>query len=107
MKVYCCQHDVVWEDKDANLAKTKRLLTDAAIRLLGDPANTRSRFFLWVHYLDPHAAYVRDPRYDFGARERDLYDSEVAGTDAHVGRLLDFMKTQDFSRRPAEGANVR
>ncbi|MCC6213539.1 MAG: sulfatase-like hydrolase/transferase [Polyangiaceae bacterium] len=69
-------------------------VTDAAIAQLGKPENTGRRFFAWVHYLDPHAEYVESPRHDFGDAERDKYDSEVAFTDEHVGRLLDFLEKQ-------------
>ena len=76
-------------------------LTDAAIRLLSDPSNTRGRFYLWVHYLDPHAAYVAHPEHDFGRKGRDLYDAEVAFVDKHVGRLLDFLGAGPLAGRTA------
>ena len=47
--------------------------------------------FLWVHLYEPHEPYVAHPGYDFGEggkRAVDLYDSEVAYTDAAVGALL-------------------
>ena len=40
---------------------TSDALSDAAIRLLSNPANTSGRFFMWVHYFDPHANYVAAP----------------------------------------------
>ncbi|WP_434043599.1 MULTISPECIES: sulfatase-like hydrolase/transferase [Sorangium] len=76
---------------DVDNKATSPALTDAALRLLASPENTGGRFFLWVHYLDPHADYLRhDDGPDFGAKsQRDLYDGEVAFTDRHIGRLLD------------------
>lgn len=47
-----------------------------------------SRFFLWVHYLDPHDPYTRHPDFDFGPTDSDRYDSEVAATDASAADLL-------------------
>ena len=74
-------------------------LTDAALKLLGDPANTQGRFFMWVHYLDPHADYLRHDGIDFGKGARDLYDGEVAFTDGHIGRLLDAIDKAEFAKR--------
>ncbi len=45
------------------------------------------RFFLWVHYYDPHFPY--DPPEPFRTRyAKDLYGGEVAYADAQVGSLL-------------------
>jgi hypothetical protein len=75
---------------------TSDKLTDAAIRLL--EKRTDGRFFLWVHYLDPHADYLQHadvPSFSGGARG--LYDNEVAFTDKHVGRLLDHIAKAPFA----------
>ncbi|MET0410510.1 MAG: sulfatase-like hydrolase/transferase [Polyangiaceae bacterium] len=66
-------------------------LTDAAIRELSRPENLGPRFFMWLHYLDPHADYMPHEGFDFGRKARDLYDSEVAFVDQQIGRLLEFM----------------
>lgn len=76
-------------------------LSDAALRLLAQPERGQRRFFLWVHYLDPHADYVRHDAFDFGSRARDLYDSEVAFTDQQIGRLLDFVSSSAWASRTA------
>jgi arylsulfatase A-like enzyme len=76
-------------------------LTDAAIRELSAPANRSPRFFLWVHYLDPHADYIKHPEFDFGQKGRDLYDSEVAFVDQQVGRLLTFVEQSELASRTA------
>lgn len=76
-------------------------ITDAAILALKDPGNTKSRFYLWTHYVDPHAEYVAHSEFDFGRKGRDLYDSEVAFVDHHVGRLLDFIAQSEFAPRTA------
>jgi arylsulfatase A-like enzyme len=64
------------------------VLTDRAIVMLRNPENAGGRFYLWLHYVDPHAAYVPHREFDFGTKSRDLYDGEVAFVDAQVGRLL-------------------
>lgn len=94
-------------------------VTQAALALLDRFAGRR--FFLLVHYFDPHFAYQEHARFHFGdatgyqgpvvenqrivdlfalnaagklgpadyQRLMDLYDSEIAFTDRHVGRLLE------------------
>jgi choline-sulfatase len=76
-------------------------LSDAAIGRLMQPENTRGQFFMWVHYLDPHADYVKHEGFDFGPRARDLYDSEVAFTDQQIGRLIDFVSSSELGARTA------
>ncbi len=76
-------------------------VTPAAIRWLED--NHGERFFLWVHFFDPHSPYEYrmkfsklkrsegQPRPAASAEMRDRiqrYDSEVAYTDYWVGRLV-------------------
>lgn len=67
-------------------------LSDAAIAQLKDPENTKGQFLMWVHYIDPHAEYVKHAEFDFGPSSRDRYDGEVAFVDQQVGRLLDFVE---------------
>jgi arylsulfatase A-like enzyme len=91
-------------DTDTN--STSPQLTDAAIRLLADHA-TGHRFFLWVHYFDPHAQYVAhegapdftDPAKPTGWRTRALYDGEVWFTDRAIGRLLDYVAGQPWGKK--------
>jgi arylsulfatase A-like enzyme len=48
------------------------------------------KWFLWVHYIDPHGRYVAHPDVvDYGSSEPDLYDSEIRWTDQEIGRLFD------------------
>jgi choline-sulfatase len=86
---------------DGDTTVNSHKLSDAAIRQLSKPENAQSRFFMWVHYLDPHAEYQRHPGFDFGSRGRDLYDSEVAFTDQQIGRLLDFVAASELGARTA------
>jgi choline-sulfatase len=87
---------------ETDTSRTSEKITDAAIRRLGDPANSSGRFFAWVHYLDPHADYLRHPDVpDFGKAGRGPYDHEVYFTDKHIGRLLAWLAEQPFGKRTA------
>jgi choline-sulfatase len=87
---------------------TSPQLTDAAVKLLGAHAGGR-RFFLWVHYFDPHAQYVphpgapdfTDPAKPPGFRMRALYDGEIWFTDKAIGRLVDFVSSQPWGKDTA------
>lgn len=72
-------------------------LSDAAIRYLKEPQLAENPFFLWVHYLDPHAEYVPHEQFSFGSEPRDLYDGEVAFTDHHVGRVLKALEESPYA----------
>jgi choline-sulfatase len=90
-------------DTDTN--STSPQLTSAAIKMLEAHAG-QSRFFLWVHYFDPHEQYVphagapdfSDPSAPAGGKMRALYDGEVWFTDQAVGRLLDYIKGQPWGK---------
>ncbi len=105
-------------------AVTSSGVTDAAVRELRRMGAGGAPFFLFVHYFDPHAAYVEHDAYPFRGEEdyegrirsgmlfRDLraieaevdardaeelkrlYDSEIAFTDHHLSRLFDALKVQ-------------
>jgi choline-sulfatase len=60
-------------------------VVDAALAWLADAPD---RFFLWVHFYDPHARY--DPPPGFAAAfARRPYAGEIAFVDSQLGRLLD------------------
>ena len=96
---------------DTDVRSTSKQLTDLAIDLLGKPVNTQSGhpFFAWFHYFDPHLPYVRhEGSPDFGRSDRTQsgqlraqYDEEVWFTDLHVGRLLDYIKSQPWGANTA------
>ncbi|NOZ85312.1 MAG: sulfatase-like hydrolase/transferase [Deltaproteobacteria bacterium] len=77
-------------------AYSSNVLTDKAIKYLSDIEDAKGgnpRFFLWVHYLDPHRVYVdHKDAPAFGERPVDLYDKEIWFTDKHIGRLIDWLK---------------
>lgn len=77
-------------------------VTERALAMLGDPSFTSGRFFLWVHYLDPHREYLpHDDAPPFGTSRRDAYDGEVRFTDRHVGHLLDAIAAHPSAGRIA------
>lgn len=52
------------------------------------------RLFLWLHLFGPHEPYEAQPGYDFGARDVDRYDSEVAFADHTVGELVRMVRAR-------------
>ncbi len=57
----------------------------------------RRPFFIWVHYVEPHAPYLMQEEFaaqvglagEGGRGPSQRYDTEVAYVDHHIGRLLD------------------
>jgi arylsulfatase A-like enzyme len=91
---------------DSDSSITSHLVSNAAIALLSDSVNVDKRFFLWLHYFDPHAPYVPHPEApDFRAGSKSwgkpMYDGEVWYTDHHIGRLIDFIESQPWGKRTA------
>ncbi len=77
---------------------SSREQTDKALAFLD--RNAGKRWFLWVHYYDPHYAY--EPHSEvkpFGADRASLYDGELAFTDLHIGRLLDGLRAKGLFDR--------
>ncbi len=93
-------------------------VTDQGIRWLQDhfPRQNKDRFFLWLHYFDPHKPYAPrrhiqslefenirltdQPRFFSPNKEiekqRTLYADEVNFTDYHLSRLFRFLKRQGY-----------
>jgi arylsulfatase A-like enzyme len=79
---------------------TSQAIADRGIRFLDWKAKApeRAPWFLWLHFFDPHAAYMEHPGISEqfvspGQRtgeqvSRDRYDGEIRYTDQHVGRVL-------------------
>jgi len=100
-----------------HMAVTSPAVTEQALAFLD--AHQEGKFFLFLHYFDPHFAYVEHEGFRFEATEpyegwissgtrfkklmraqdrlsaadleemRRLYDSEIAFTDHHIGRVLE------------------
>jgi choline-sulfatase len=60
-------------------------------------ADDGRRWFLWLHYFDPHSEYVSHPdtQERFGETPLDRYDGEIAFTDANLGEILDTLEAFD------------
>jgi arylsulfatase A-like enzyme len=72
--------------------------TDKAIAFVD--RHMGERWFLWVHYYDPHADYEAHPEVpSFGNDQMALYDGEIRYTDLHIGRLLDELRTKGLYDR--------
>ena len=77
---------------------SSREQTDKALAFL--ERNAAQRWFLWVHYYDPHYGY--EPHAEvkpFGTDRASLYDGELAYTDLHIGRLLDGLRAKGLYDR--------
>jgi arylsulfatase A-like enzyme len=75
-------------------------ITDAVIGWLERQrqSSSESPFFLWAHYFDPHEPY--DPPGEYAKRFADSpYDGEIAYTDAHLGRLLEYLEDKKTLER--------
>jgi arylsulfatase A-like enzyme len=79
---------------------SSREMTDDAIAFVD--AHKDRKFFLWLHYYDPHLSY--EPHAEvpsFGTSRPDLYDGEIRFTDLHLGRLLARLKELGLWERTA------
>ena len=63
----------------------------AFIRRLRDARRDGKRTFAWVHFFDPHMPYRHQPGFRFGNGKKGAYLSEVAYSDHHFGRLMDYL----------------
>jgi len=65
------------------------------------------RFFAWFHFFDPHAQYVPHstaPNAELANAAmptKALYDGEVWYTDFHIGKVLDYIKSQPWAEDTA------
>ncbi len=67
-----------------------RTVTDQGLAWLAK--NKDERFFLWLHYFDPHANYQPPPPFDV-LYDGQPYEGEIAGVDAQVGRVIDGLRS--------------
>ncbi|AKT40952.1 sulfatase [Chondromyces crocatus] len=85
---------------DRNITSPQHL--ELAQKHLSDKANTEGTFFAFYHFLDPHDMYMQHEGIEsFGKKARDLYDGEMKFTDLHVGKLIDFVRAQEWGKRTA------
>ena len=59
--------------------------------------NRNEKFFLFIHYFDPHAPFLPHKQFRFTSLPRmafkaDQYDTEIAYTDHYIGKVIDRLK---------------
>ncbi|MGH7282256.1 MAG: sulfatase-like hydrolase/transferase [Polyangiaceae bacterium] len=94
-------------DNDSNI--TSDAISNAVLRMLKKPESTSGRFFLWIHYFDPHDQYephegapnFAPPGAGVVAQSRAAYDGELWFTDEQLGRVLDFIQSADYGKKTA------
>jgi choline-sulfatase len=80
---------------------TSDKMTPLAIDMLGS-VKGKDRFFMWLHYMDPHDKYVQhEEGPKFGRRARNLYDNEVWYTDMWIAKLLEHCEKQPWWKNTA------
>ena len=57
-------------------------------------SNYQKKFFMWIHFYDPHAPYT--PPSPYKEEYPDPYDGEVAYADVYVGRLIEMLKERNI-----------
>jgi arylsulfatase A-like enzyme len=88
----------VYDDSFDEIERRAGETTDRALSWLRE--NRDSRWFLWIHYFDPH--YLYDPPAPHRGRwlregppevkQPSLYDGEIAYVDAQLGRVLETLE---------------
>jgi choline-sulfatase len=86
-------HGVANAGPEQTKGSSSQQQTDKAIKFIERHAG--KRWFLWVHYYDPHYAYEPHPEVPgFGSDRMALYDGELRFTDHHIGRLFDVLRAR-------------
>ena len=57
-------------------------------------AESPKKLFLWLHLFEPHEPYERHPGFDFGSRDLDRYDGEIAYSDMVLGKVLALLRAK-------------
>lgn len=80
-------------NKQAELKVSSPEVTKRGIRWLEDASKRQRRWFLWLHYFDPHFPYLRhdDAGETEGLTEQD-YQADIAFTDRWIGQVLEALK---------------
>lgn len=76
-------------------------VADDAIMYLKQLADRPGRFFMWTHWVDPHAEYVPHEAHNYGSGERERYDGEVSFVDAQIGRILAVLEETKLASKTA------
>ena len=89
--------------EDSHMAITSPVITEKALAFLEQESKRSERrpWLLWAHYFDPHIYYQPHAEFveQFGQwKPKDRYDGEIAFTDMHVGRLLEYLEQSGLGR---------
>ena len=77
-------------ERDPTWDPTADLVTTAGMAHLAGLQESRAPWLLWLHYFDPHAAYVKhDNQPSFGTGRVARYDGELYYTDRHFQQIMD------------------
>ncbi|RJO64817.1 MAG: DUF229 domain-containing protein [Myxococcales bacterium] len=78
-------------DKFTNEGADKKssggLVTDYAVKFLEH--NQKTRFFLWLHYYEPHDTYETHAGINFGKEPMDRYDGEIQFVDQQLKSVFE------------------
>lgn len=80
---------------DSHLAVSSPAISEKGMAWLTERSEDE-RWFLWLHYFDPHSNYQAHPGFleiDGVPGPKQRYDSEIAWTDHHIGRVLDRLQS--------------
>lgn len=82
--------DSLVREMTAQPRATSPVVSERGLGWMEEAVADGERWFLWLHYFDPHFPYVRhdDPEKPEGAT-RDDYRADVAYTDRWIGEVLD------------------
>ena len=67
------------------------MVTDYAGRFFD--FNKEKKFFLWLHYFEPHAPYVSHPGNKWGDKDLDRYDGEIRYVDQKLKIVFEKMES--------------
>jgi arylsulfatase A-like enzyme len=83
-----------------SVGSSARQISDDGIAFID--AHKDHKFFLMLHYYDPHLSYERHEGVpDFGPGSADLYDHEIRFTDDQIGRVFAHLRSQGLWERTA------
>ncbi|UCC39774.1 MAG: tetratricopeptide repeat protein [Candidatus Aminicenantes bacterium] len=60
--------------------------------------NHNEKFFIWVHYYDPHDPYLPPSPFDKTYRNQP-YEGEIAYTDVYVGKLISLLEEKNIFQK--------
>ncbi len=82
--------------KHTDIAEMKAtVVSDRAIKWIGQ--NADKKWFLWLHYFDPHAGYAPPER--FKTPGRHPYEGEIAYVDHELKRVFNELKKHNLRRK--------